>query len=368
METIIELIDSYKGKYDGWTSNKILFFVDLDYEEIEKNKRNRYSSYDTKTPNLFLEFRKIAHQLANDSEVLSNDELRKDNSLRFVIILEACNLKLIQKEDYYSYSSSTKNRVNYIVELYKDRILDLAQDRNLVKKLPDYYKRILRQLKKDLDPKNNLNFVEFKDYSNPLSMIAFINGHIKSAKKLPQNRAKEVLHKVLLDDRYFDIEYDDSKVKTVILFCVNNLAEFLAYNEKKKLIKFAFEHIPYSAKDIFFTMVQKHPDNYIKILFSTDMYIRLCGKFSSDEVQLFVAGIKDKDKALEIMKDNAYLISRKLAQISNSGGTKIFRKDIRENFKNKNAPYLSDIMRVFNDLDYNLKNIFLALGYSKDEY
>ena len=296
-------------------------------------------------------------ELAKGDEILSNEELAKDSSLRFSIILDA--FKNIKQNNWRK-----KERAEIIATKYREKMIELSKDREITKNLSSSYKNFLRNLKDELDPSNNLNYTNFRDYSNPLAMIAFINGHISSEKRLTQKRAMGVLSKVLIEDEIPLVQY--SKAQTVLLFCINNLAPYLAKSGKKKLIKFGLERVE-QPKELFFDFVKKYPNNYIDTLFGREMFIKKFDKFTSEEIETLLIGIDDKEEAQEMLLEKSIILANRLFLKPNSGGTRIFFKHLSVNSENGFSPYFSEMVKVLDNINYNIKKILDGLG-SRDEY
>lgn len=330
------------------------------YNIFEETKENNSYRYYSPPPHNILQLRELSYNIAN-SDILSNEELAKDNSLRFSMIIEALNYEKSKRRD----TDITKK----IFSKYSDTLLELVKDKSLVKNLPEKKKRMIRELKEFYDPANNLNYVSFKNYNNPLSMIAFINGHISSEKRLTQKRAGEVLNKVLIEEerypRFRDDFIDYSKANSVILYCVNNLMPYLSASSTKKLIKFTLEHIE-EPKELFFKSIEKA--NLIEILFDKKFYIKKFDKFTDQELDLLTNSIKEPNRVKEIMLEKANIIAKRLYLYPNSGGCRVFFSELKLNQNNDNVPYLRDILEVMNNMEYNIQNILLRLGHKSNDY
>ena len=295
------IINFYKNDSD-W--NDYLFY------ELKELTEDRYY-YRKKPPIELLELVKISEQIAN-SEILSREELAQNDSLRFAIILDA--FKNANKSGWRS-----QKRAKVIAQKYQN-ILELLQDRELIRPLSSSHKNFIRKLKDELDPTNNLNYITFKDYSNPLAMIAFINGHISGKKRLTQSRSAKVLNKILLDDIS---EYQTSKAKTVILFCINNLVPYLSKSSKKKLLKFILREFV-NSNDIFFDFVKRYPDDYTTILFDKEFFIKKFNKFTKDEFELLLNGITNIPKTQKFLMEKSSILANRLYLKPNSGGCRLF--------------------------------------------
>lgn len=332
------IINFYKNDSD-W--NDYLFY------ELKELTEDRYY-YRKKPPIELLELVKISEQIAN-SEILSREELAQDDSLRFAIILDA--FKNANKSGWRS-----QKRAEVIAQKYQD-ILELLQDRELIRPLSSSHKNFIRKLKDELDPTNNLNYITFKDYSNPLPMIAFINGHISGKKRLTQQKSTNILNKILLDDIS---EYQTSKAKTVILFCINNLVPYLSKSSKKKLLKFILREFV-NSNDIFFDFVKRYPDDYTTILFDKEFFIKKFNKFTKDEFALLLNGITNIPKTQKFLMEKSIILANRLYLKPNSGGCRVFFSHLQTDIANGFSPRFSEMVEVIENINYNLKNLLIEL-------
>jgi len=348
------------------------------FEDIEKNRyKEKYVSEYYIVTQEVVELRKITHQIANE-DILNEEELKEHNYLRFTIIIIALKKEAQYKIDRYKYSitDDTKNIIKIIYDKYKHIIFELVNNKNIINNLSKQRKVIAKKIKELYNPDDNLLYTKFENYDNSLLMISFISKYISSSKKLTQKRAEEILKKVLLVNEY---DYrgnlknhnyiDINKGKPVILYCINNLTPYLSMASKKKLLKFSLEYID-NSQDIFFDFIEKYPDNYISVLFEKEFFIKLFKKFDDIQLNLFIAGIQDdkKEMAKEMMIKKANIIAKRLSLYPNSGAQKIFLTQLKQNEQNDKVPYLKDIIEVFDNIYYNLQNILLKLGYSKNDY
>lgn len=347
---------------ENYVENKI-------FEDIDKNRdsNSRYS----RVKDEIVELRKITHQIA-DGDILTTEELKEHNSLKFTIIMIALKKKAEYKID--KYINNINDDIKYIIERiydkYKNIIFELVNNRNITKSVSKQRKKIVREIKELYDPDDDLLYTKFENYDNNLMIISFINKYISSSKKLTQKRAGEILHKVLIEYNYNSYDFIDiNKGKPVILYCINNLTPYLSVSLKKKLLKFLVKYID-NPQDIFFDFIEKYPDNYIPILFEKEFYIKIFNKFDDNQLNYFVAGIKDdkKEMAKDMLIEKANIIAKRLYLYPNSGAQKIFLMQLKKNERNDGVPYLKDMIEVFDNVYYNLKNILLKLGYSKDDY
>jgi len=189
----------------------------------------------------------IVEKLAN-SDVLAIEELQKDSSLRFSIVIDAINLYT----EYGRYNA--KRKVVKIAETYEDKILELSKNRNLTKNLDKSRKKLLREIKERLDPTNNIDKIRFENYNNPLAMIAFINGHISSEKRLTQKRSTAILDFCFL---YDCMTKELSRKPKSGNFSFGSLSNFVPYLRQRLLRRKAWltysfwNHFPKRIPDLF---------------------------------------------------------------------------------------------------------------------
>lgn len=348
------------------------------FEDIDKNRyKEKYLSDYCIVKEEVVELRKITHQIA-DGDILNVEELKEHNSLKFTIIIIALKKEAKYKIDKYRYriSDDIKYIIERIYDKYKNIIFELVNNKDITNNLSKQRKMIVREIKELYNPDDDLLYTKFENYDNSLLMISFISKYISHSKKLTQKRADEILKKVLLINEY---DYrgnlrgynyiDINKGKPVILYCINNLTPYLSIASKKKLLKFLLEYID-NPQDIFFDFIKRYPDNYIAILFEKEFFIKVFKKFDDNQLNLFVAGIKEnkKEMAKDMMIKKANIIAKRLSLYPNSGAQKIFLTQLKKNEQNDKVPYLKDIIEVFDNIYYNLQNILLKLGYSKDDY
>ncbi len=372
MDILTRTIEHYDDNGDGykWRNARGFMFVKDDYEE----QRGYYGRL---KPNEGMkQLRRLVKKLLNDKRIFSNEELQKDDSIFFAIIIDACGLAMGNRDRYSSYGET--EWMEEIYQRYRDEILRLAQDKKLVKPLLNSYKTKLRTLKQKLDPKNNLNYVEFKNYQNPLSMIAFMNGHI-SGEKLSQANAKKILAKMIFKDsdysyhhrrhnnEYLVPEDEIPKAKIVFNYIINNLLPFLNIIEKHRFLKIILKCMP-NYRELFTLYLQKSPDNYIKPLFDKDIYVRKFDKFDNKMLNLFTDGIEFPTIAIDELLAYSQLIARKLTNQKMSGGSDIFFEKLEDNPENPYTPYFSDSLKLLNNIHYNIQIILKKLGYNKDDF
>ncbi|MBL0707515.1 MAG: hypothetical protein JJW00_00500 [Sulfurimonas sp.] len=345
-------------------------YNDSIFENDFDNDRNYWRAQ--KDCKELLDFQRMVKTIADDT-LLSQEELGKNQSLKLSVIIDAFSIYF----DNLTKKQSDRDRDDYeykitkqIAEKYKDTMLSIVEDRDITKNLSEAKKRVLRDIKDKLDPTNSLNYVHFKDYDNSLAMIAFMAGHLKGKKKITQKRAKEIVEKILINSNKsaYIANVDYSLAKPVFLYCVNNMSPYLSYAMRKKLLKFIFENIEDGANELFFTLVEKVPDDYIDVLFDKSLFISRFDKFTEEELNIFVSGIKRNDTTISHFRDKIDIITRRISLQTNYGNHKAMLADLKPNKSNMNLPYLLDIFHLFDAVNYNIKHILLKLGYSRDDY
>jgi len=327
------LLNFYRGD-SYWVSSK--------FDTLEESRSYYY--YNNSMPPEAKELIELTDELANGA-ILSNEELSREESLRFCLILDACN--------QYIKNGYERKKVTKIANKYKDEIIRLSKDKNITKNLNNSHKRILRKLKNAFDPTSNLNYIEFKDYSNPLAIIAFINGHITSQKRLTQQRAAEILKKVLIEDIPTE---QISKAKTLLLFCVNNFAPYLNKISKKKLLKFILTNMP-EPNEMFFDFVKKYPNDYTGVLFDKEFFIKKFDKFSNREIELLINGIEDKKEAYIFLSEKLNRMADRLYLKPNSGGCRVFFKHLLTSEYSDLTPDFGEMVTVLENINYNLESL-----------
>ncbi len=349
------------------------FYTDHKYNEsIFENDFDNDRNYwrGQKDCKELLDFQRMVKTIADDT-LLSQEELGKNQSLKLSVIIDAFSIyfdNLTRKQNYrhdYEYEITKK-----IAEKYKDTMLSIVEDRDITKNLSEAKKRVLRHIKDKLDPTNTLNYIHFRDYDNSLAMIAFMAGHLKGEKKITQKRAKEIVEKILIksDKSAYGTNIDYTGAKPVFLYCVNNMSPYLSYAMRKRLLKFIFENIEDGANELFFTLLEKVPDDYIDVLFDKSLFISKFGKFTEEELNIFVSGIKRNDTTISDFRDKIDIITRRVSLQTNYGNYKAMLADLKPNKSNMDLPYLLDIFNLFDAVNYNIKHILLKLGYSRDDY
>jgi len=372
MDILSKAIEYYENNDYNWRDVRGLMFEDFDYEE--RINKNYYSSRMEKNDEMH-QLRKLAQKLLNKDGIFDDEELGKDDSILFAIIIDALELQHTERNYYSRYGKD--EWIKMIYEKYKDDFFRLSKNRKLSKPLLNNYKIKLRKLRHRFDPKNNLNYVKFKNYENPLSMIAFINGHIASG-KLTQSKAKKVLEKLLFTNRSYNgsLNYNFSerelpKAQIVFTYIANNLFPYFNISEKNKFLRIILEYMP-NYEEIFKSCIKKNPNNYIKTLFGRDIFIKKFGRFDKEMLELFTKGIINHNRAIDELLNYAKTMSKKLINQSMSGGPRKIFDTLPPNPHNyeddDDIPYFTDIMDNLNDISYNIKAILDKLGYYGDKF